>query len=349
MLNFTGERFIPTENGEIRYEHMHRYGWVQALCVGRRVLDIACGEGYGSALLAKAAASVVGVDISSEVVSHATERYAALCNLVFRQGSAICIPVDSSSVDLVVSFETIEHLAQQEEMLSELRRVLKPSGVLVISSPNKKMYSDDRNYVNEFHVKELYFDEFDALLGRHFSSRRYFAQRFVTASALLPRGQTARSFDALLLDGVKLEARTKEMDREMYFVAVCAVSEDLLPPMKPNLFLDADSDLYSEQQAVMQWASGLDKEYSDLQQRHLTLQKEFDERSAWALSLDAARQTAEENQAAWAQEQARLASRIAQLSTALAHAQQRVSAIESSKSWRLLAKLRKLAQASKSG
>lgn len=337
MLNFTGERFIPTEQGEIRYEHMHRYGWVQSLCAGRDVLDIACGEGYGSALLADAAASVVGVDISNEAVEHARERYAGKANVRFVQGSATAIPLDDASVDVAVSFETLEHLAQQEEMLGELRRVLKPSGVLVISSPNKKVYSDERNYVNEFHVKELYFDELDGLLRRFFPATNYFAQRFLTASALLPLDGSADHYDALLLSSEQLKAQTQSADRAMYFVAVCAAAEGLLPTMAPNLFAEAGNDLYADQQNVMHWASGLHKEHSELEARHVALQKEFEERSAWALSLDAERTAWEETRARSEAECRRLEASLAQH---IAQSEQRLAAILNSRSWRLLAPVR---------
>jgi ubiquinone/menaquinone biosynthesis C-methylase UbiE len=337
MLNFTGERFIPTEQGEIRYEHMHRYGWVQSLCAGRDVLDIACGEGYGSALLANTAGSVVGVDISNEAVEHARQRYAAQTNLRFVQGSATAIPLEDASVDVAVSFETLEHLAQQEEMLGELRRVLKPSGILVISSPNKKVYSDERNYVNEFHVKELYFEELDALLGRFFPANRYFAQRFLTASALFPLEGSARNYEALLLSGDQLKVQTQSADRAMYFVAVCAANEDLLPPLAPNLFAEAGNDLYADQQNVMHWASGLHKEHAELEARHVALQKEFEERSAWALSMNTER-------AAWDEARTKSEAECRRLEASLAQqalqSEQRLAAILNSRSWRLLAPLR---------
>lgn len=290
MLDFTGERFIPTEDGEIRYEHMHRYCWARSLCAGRSVLDIASGEGYGSALLAQVAQSVTGVDISQDAVDHASRLYAAHANLRFRQGSATRIPVDDASMDVVVSFETLEHLAEQEEMLTELRRVLKPEGLLVISSPNKKVYSDDRDYVNEYHVKELYFDEFEALLHRHFGATRHFGQRFLTASALLPLDTPAAHYDALLLDDAGAKPRTYLSDQNMYFVAVCAARPDLLPDFTPNLFIEQGTDLYSDHRRVMTWASRLDREQRDLAARHVGLQAEFDERSAWALRLDAERE-----------------------------------------------------------
>ena len=201
MIDFTGERFIPTESGEIRYEHMHRYAWAAGLCGGKDVLDIASGEGYGSTLLAGSARSVVGVDLSAAAVAHARQKYAATTNLRFEQGSVTAVPLASASVDVVVSFETVEHLAEQSQMLSELKRVLRPDGLLVISSPNRKVYSDDRNYTNEFHVKELYFHEFDALLREQFAAVTYLGQRLATGSLVLPMQGHDDSYQAITMKG----------------------------------------------------------------------------------------------------------------------------------------------------
>lgn len=153
---------------------------------GKDVLDIACGEGYGSALMSADARRVFGVDISEAAIRHAREKYLSITNLQFRAGSATQIPLDDASVDVVVSFETIEHLLEQREMLAEIRRVLRADGILVISSPNKKVYSDDRGYANEYHVKELYFSEFNALLLEQFAHVKYFGQRLATSSLIVP-------------------------------------------------------------------------------------------------------------------------------------------------------------------
>jgi ubiquinone/menaquinone biosynthesis C-methylase UbiE len=340
MLDFTGERFIPTESGEIRYEHMHRYSWAQALCSGRTVLDVACGEGYGSALLAKAAQSVVGVDISQDAVDHATRNYAGYTNLRFVQGSATHIPMNDASVDVVVSFETLEHLAEQEEMLAELRRVLKPTGLLVISSPNKKVYSDDRDYANEFHVKELYFDEFDALLHRHFGAARYFGQRFLTASALLPLNEQAAGYEALLLEDDGARSKTFLSTQNMYFVAVCAARAELLPDLSPNLFVERDTDLYSGQQEVMRWASRLDREHQELAARHLKLAEEFDARSAWALSLDSERERMSHGLRDSAGRLEVVEKELADVNASAADLRDQLAAMTNSRSWKLLAPLR---------
>ena len=136
-LDFTGERFTPECVREIRYEHFHRYAFARHFCEGAQVLDAACGEGYGAALLSASASSVVGVDISAEAIDHASQRYAKHPNLNFKQADVTHLPFADDSFDRVVSFETLEHLEEQEQLLSEFRRVLRPDGLLVISSPDK--------------------------------------------------------------------------------------------------------------------------------------------------------------------------------------------------------------------
>src|SRR5262245_31216724 len=109
-LTFTGERFVPGAAGEIWYEHWHRYHFAASLVAGREVLDVACGEGYGSALLARSAAQVTGADIAPAAISHARGRYAGQPNLAFCEADCAALPFADGSFDVVVSFETIEHI-----------------------------------------------------------------------------------------------------------------------------------------------------------------------------------------------------------------------------------------------
>src|SRR5438046_4599704 len=135
-MEFTGERFVPSEIGPIKYEHVHRYAVALNFALGKSVLDIASGEGYGAALLAQVAQSVTGVDIDPESVNYSKHRY-YLPNLTFLVGSCDSIPLPDAAVDIVTSFETIEHHDQHENMMLEIKRVLKPNGYLIISSPNR--------------------------------------------------------------------------------------------------------------------------------------------------------------------------------------------------------------------
>jgi glycosyltransferase involved in cell wall biosynthesis/SAM-dependent methyltransferase len=155
------------------------------LAHGKSVLDIACGEGYGSDLLAAVAAQVIGVDLSEEAIAHARRKYGSR-NLQFRLGSCSRIPVGDASIDLVVSFETIEHHAQHDEMMREIKRVLRPDGLLVMSSPDRYQYSDVPGHRSPYHVRELYLDELCALLGRFFRNRKLYGQGVRFASVVGP-------------------------------------------------------------------------------------------------------------------------------------------------------------------
>lgn len=191
-LPFTGERYVPEQTGDIELEHAHRYAVAKQLARGKRILDLACGEGYGSWQLSETAASVVGIDVSEQAVTHAKARYSRP-NLLFLSASAAILPLADQSFDLVVSFETIEHLHQQEEMLSEIRRVMTADGILFISSPNRLNYSDIPGYANPFHVKELYRQEFETLLKKHFNYVSLGGQNLAFGSLISPENSSSEA------------------------------------------------------------------------------------------------------------------------------------------------------------
>src|ERR1019366_10458411 len=119
------------------WEHVYRYAFACRFVRGKRVLDIACGEGYGAAALQKAgAAHVIGVDVSESICLHARSKY----GLDARPGTAEQIPLADGSVDVIVSFETIENVPDTGRFLDECVRILVPGGRLIISTPNKGIY-----------------------------------------------------------------------------------------------------------------------------------------------------------------------------------------------------------------
>jgi SAM-dependent methyltransferase len=239
-LTFTGERFLPDCLGEIAYEHWHRYTFARRLATGKRVLDAACGEGYGSALLAANAAEVIGVDIDVATLEHAAARYAPVERLRFVHGSCSALPIPDASVDLVVSFETVEHLSETDQvaMLREFARVLSAEGVLVISSPNKRLYSDLREYRNEFHLHELYRDGLTALLGGAFPAQHWYHQRLGTWSGIWYEGSASEG-EAWVADGGNVERYS--VPEGMYFIVVAARRAQALPAPGPGISLLADA------------------------------------------------------------------------------------------------------------
>lgn len=233
-LTFTGERFLPTCEGEMVYEHWHRYLFAREHVAGKRVLDVASGEGYGSALLAEWANSVTGVDISSDAVRHAGERYGSAANLKYLCASCARIPLPDASFDVIVSFETIEHMTEHEAFMAEVERLLAPGGLFIISSPNRVEYTDRTGYKNEFHVKELDGPELRALLNAHFPAQHWFAQRPCFHSMLWS------------LEGPAVEARVLAVDGvdaypvELYYLVCCAKDASVLEVIVPALSLVAD-------------------------------------------------------------------------------------------------------------
>jgi SAM-dependent methyltransferase len=290
-LAFTGERFTPECVREIWYEHMHRYALATRLCAGKRVLDAACGEGYGTAMLASVAAGAVGVDVADEAVAHARQRYAGQPGLEFLQADVTQLPFADGHFDMVVSFETLEHLENQAGMLAEFARVLAPGGCLFISSPDKAVYSEEQGSDNPFHVRELYRDEFEQLLAGHFPHYSMLGQRLLFHSAVW----SLEANDRALLqqaDGEGLASGPGALPPPMYFLALCARQAEHLPALEAGLCLfdDAQQSVYQHYQGEIRRnmaAGGIiaarDKEIAGCQQEIARLRAELAQRPAQAL------------------------------------------------------------------
>jgi SAM-dependent methyltransferase len=250
-LPFTGERFVPGTPGEIWYEHWHRYHFAASMVVGREVLDVACGEGYGSALLARKAARVTGADLSQAAVDHARARYATIANLAFRQADCAALPFADASFDVVVSFETIEHIAAQEVFLDEVHRLLRPGGLVVLSCPNKVEYTDKRGVINEFHVRELYRDELAALLASRFPHTEWYGQRPGFYSVVWPESD-ARRGEIFEIGETNADAPTRGHTRPLYFIVVASAAAAAVADIVPTLSVLADRDewVYSDYEQV---------------------------------------------------------------------------------------------------
>jgi 2-polyprenyl-3-methyl-5-hydroxy-6-metoxy-1,4-benzoquinol methylase len=171
----SGERMVPEiSGGSTFWEHVYRYAFACRFVKGKRVLDVACGEGYGLAALQKAgAARVIGLDISEPVCQHARTKY----GLDVRVATAEQIPLADASMDVIVSFETIEHIPNPGLFLDECGRVLVPGGRLVISTPNKDVYSGWGQPTNPHHCSEMTEEEFASALRTRFHKIKLYSQR----------------------------------------------------------------------------------------------------------------------------------------------------------------------------
>ena len=170
---FTGERIVPGKTVEALFrEHEERYVFAAQYVSGKDVLDVACGTGVGTSFLREAGARMVwGLDIDPDTVAFAKSRYKA-CE--FFQGEATNLCLSDNSVDVVASFETLEHLKDQRKFMLECRRVLRPGGLLICSTPNTTIYRWQG--VNPYHVHELTAREFKELVETYFGDLQIFSQ-----------------------------------------------------------------------------------------------------------------------------------------------------------------------------
>lgn len=266
ILPFTGERFTPECVREIAYEHWHRYAFALSLVEGKQVLDAACGEGFGAALLAKKAASVTALDIDAESIEHAGRRYGGSNNLFFRQADATQLDsLPDKHFDVVTSFETLEHVMQHDEMLAGFHRVLKPDGLLLISTPDKKNYTDATGVTNPHHVRELYYDEFSALLDKHFPAKKIYVQKLLFQSTLSSLDGNGPP-QALMQKG---ETVTTGLDYPpMYYVAVCAKSRELLEALPAlSLYGDAEESVYAHYYSEIRYGIWARQRIAELEAR----------------------------------------------------------------------------------
>lgn len=187
MLEWTGERYVPwMEPGEIHYEHLHRYRFATEFVKGRKVLDLACGEGYGSFMMSQEAGEVIGVDLDEVTIRHAFSKYIKE-NLKFIKGSITDIPIEGEKIfDVIVCFEALEHIEEHDELMKEVKRLLKEDGTFIVSTPNKYVYSDKADYQNPYHLRELYFDEFKTLLNNNFKNTLIYGQKVYPSSNIFP-------------------------------------------------------------------------------------------------------------------------------------------------------------------
>jgi GT2 family glycosyltransferase/SAM-dependent methyltransferase/glycosyltransferase involved in cell wall biosynthesis len=236
LIDWTGERCVPwMPDIQVLYEHYHRYLWARSLVAGRRVLDLGSGEGFGAALIARGAQSVLGIDIDERAVKHAELNYAS-DSLSFAFGSAQALgEVAGGSFDVVVAFEVIEHIAEQEEVLAEVKRVLTPDGMLILSTPDRAAYREAREEPNPFHERELDQSELRTLLGG-FANVELLGQHAMAGSRIeaLVGGQQGPSLDvAIERSGDSWEEAASP--RPLYLIAVASDGELPEPPRGSTL------------------------------------------------------------------------------------------------------------------
>ncbi len=288
MAEFTGERVIPGQvETDLWNEHFSRYAFASEVVGGKRVLDLGCGSGYGSAELARSAASVVGVDVSSDAISYARVEYTAT-NLSFALHSCTDLPFSAGSFDIITAFEVIEHLTNWRQMLSEAARLLSSGGTFLVSTPNKLYYADQRREVgpNPFHEHEFEFDEFKNALKEFFPTVDMLLQNrseaFVFANAEGP----------VVDSRVRLESSKSDPSQAHFFLACCGTKKQepfVFVPSTANLLRERElhiARLSNELRLKDQWLGDMTNQRDQLQKQHDGTLTQLEERNRWAQSLE---------------------------------------------------------------
>lgn len=236
VLDFTGERIVPgADNCEPNFasrmyqEHIVRYLFAAQIIEGKSVIDIGCGVGYGSLRLAElGAASVRAFDLSDAAIRHARKHYSHP-NVQFDVGNAEAFDFDVQ-FDVATCFELIEHVNHPEKVLENIRRALKPDGILVISTP--RALEKKRTH---FHTHEFGLDEFEALLKRNFSTTEFYVENN-HFSSLVTQGRPS-VLDRVICLKDQFDAEVADV-----FIVVATPSPTMpLPVMEPALSIDDDA------------------------------------------------------------------------------------------------------------
>lgn len=295
-MEFNGERVVPGKVDQKLYlEHLVRYLFAAQSSTGKKVLDLGCGTGYGTHLLAENASRAVGLDSSGQAIEYARERYKRE-NLDFVAGDCGSVPFSDGEFGLVVSFEVIEHLEEHERFLSEAKRLLAPEGLFMVSTPNKKTYTDlRRGYRNPFHVKEFYLEEFRQVLGVHFPEVRIYAQ-FATGGNMVLKEPQAQGMGILSMS----QSGGMALEEAGYFIAVCGNEKVRGGP--DFLFLADDPESFRRREAEIRdlvanmrsnfeerttWALGMKKDLDEKVELIGRLQAELRKSNDWAHGLEA--------------------------------------------------------------
>lgn len=166
-MEFTGERMIPGRVDKILLqEHVARYKFALDYSGGRKVLDAACGAGYGSYILASNAKQVIGIDISDETIDFANGNFSRN-NTEYITSSVLDMPFDDDSFELSIAFEIFEHIDKPVLFLNELKRVTKKKGKIILSTPNESFTKSTVD--NPFHTHEYTYDEFSSMISSIFT------------------------------------------------------------------------------------------------------------------------------------------------------------------------------------
>jgi SAM-dependent methyltransferase len=274
-------------------EHYARYLFAARLARNRRVLDLGCGAGYGSRLLAASAQWVVSLDSAAE----ALELAGGGARMHRVRAGAAALPLAEDSFDLVVAFEVIEHLTDWREMLGEVRRVLAPRGQFLVSTPNVTYYAQSRaqSGPNPFHAHEFSLEEFRESLRAAFPHVSLFTQNHAGSVVFRPVESPSGFTET------SIEEQSPDPEQAHFFLAVCAASPQtgaptfVYVPSAANVLKEREDHirrLEEELATKTGWLAEARASHAELVDQFRRQTQELEKSNRWADEMDAARQAA---------------------------------------------------------
>ncbi|MDD2553415.1 MAG: class I SAM-dependent methyltransferase [Desulfotomaculaceae bacterium] len=345
------ERLSPSSDDYIELLfHWHRYFIAAKYARGKRVLDLACGDGYSSFFVAQYARTTVGMDIDYQVIERAKKKYRR-DNLTYIAGAADQIPFEDAAFDMIFSFETIEHLAEQDQrtFLREVKRVLSPAGLFIISTPDKHRTDSFRDK-NPYHIKEFYLEEFEALLKKEFAWVSISLQEINLASLTWPLAQnplqkSPGEYRIACNDGTS-SATEQPMRLHLYMIAFCRNKKKYAGIAESSICYDISRKplevIWQKNDLLTQAAEEKDQHIRELEGEAANACRLIRELEAEVDELAVAAREKDQSIAALAQENTALTQNVAAL-------QQVLAGIHSSHTWQLLQKYRHLIDSSPAG
>ncbi|MBS1833326.1 MAG: methyltransferase domain-containing protein [Acidobacteria bacterium] len=282
---FTGERVVPRQvSVDLWNEHFSRYCYAARMAQGKRVLDLGCGTGYGTAELAKTAASATGVDVAEDAVAYASQHYPGI---QFVRASATSTGLADASFDLITAFEVIEHLTDWRALLAEAKRLLAPGGTFLVSTPNREYYAESRGASgpNPFHEHEFEYTEFRDAVSEFFAPVEILLQNRTEAFAFVSAGFAG--------DATAVVQGSGNVSDTAFFLAVCGISATpafVYVPAAANLMRERErhiAKLDDEVRTKDSWLAETRAERDQAMALHRDMEHEVERRNAWARQLEA--------------------------------------------------------------
>ncbi len=223
LIEWTGERCVPwADDVQLVYEHLHRYHFAAQVVAGKRVLDLASGEGFGAAILAEHAAEIVGVDVDPRTIEHSRRTYGRR-NLSFVEGSMVDRPtLPDGPFDVVTCFEAIEHVADHDGLLDAVQSLLAEDGLLLLSTPDRDVYSDPSGQPNPYHVRELNRPELLDLLRSRFPHVQLWGQATMTGSVMFSLAGPSAGSQLVTVQGDDPGWHESPPQRPIYLLAIAS-------------------------------------------------------------------------------------------------------------------------------